>query len=60
MATPPYTAVLRPLSHTPAPARSADSLDSDSIMSLDTVAAAPLEDFELLDYSLADGGLAVG
>jgi len=28
-------------------------------MSLDTVAAAPLEDFELLDYSLGDGGLAV-
>lgn len=59
-ATPPYTAVLRP----PAPARLRDSLDSDSyhsdsLMSLDTVAAAPLEDFELLDYSLGDGVLAV-
>lgn len=37
-----YSACLRP------PTAASDSLDSDSMMSLDTVVAAPLEDFELL------------
>jgi len=51
-----YSACLRP----PPPAAS-DSMDSDGIdgmgisVSLDTVVAAPLEDFELLDYSLGGG-----
>jgi len=48
-----YSACLRP------PTAASDSLDSDSMMSLDTVVAAPLEDFELLDYTLGVGVLAV-
>lgn len=51
-----YSACLRP------PAAASDSLDSDSMgigVSLDTVVAAPLEDFELLDYTLGDGVLVV-